>query len=348
MKYLRNCWYVAAWSTEVAQGKPYKMSILNEPLVIWRGASGQLNALEDRCVHRMAPLSMGRCEGDDLRCMYHGLLYGADGRVKEIPGQAKVPPQACVRRYAVIDKHSWIWVWMGDAATADPKLIPEAVGLEDPNWILGHGHLDYQAEARLINDNLLDFSHLSFVHAKSFQPGEDFAQQQPTIERLDRGLRFSRWVPGAMRRLSNTPDQRFDNWQSYDFVLPGVLLMWSGSFSEGAAAENQMRKPDYEKAVGNVAFTSQAVTPMTAKTSRYFFSWGPHCRHGDEKMRDAMMGLAAMAFGEDKAIIEAQQLVIDATAEPRIMPTAHDRGVTLFNQMIERMLQQEAPCRAAS
>jgi len=59
---------------------------------------------------------------------------------------------------------------MGDPARADTALIPPAVGLDDPDWILGHGQLDYQAEASYINDNLLDFSHLTYVHANSFGP----------------------------------------------------------------------------------------------------------------------------------------------------------------------------------
>ena len=114
----------------------------------------------------------------------HGLLFGSDGKVVEIPGQELIPRSARVKRYAVVDRHSWIWVWMGDADAADPALIPPAVGYDDPGYILGHGQLDYEAEARLINDNLLDFSHLSYVHAKSFGAGPEFAQNTPTVTPL--------------------------------------------------------------------------------------------------------------------------------------------------------------------
>ncbi len=55
------------------------------------------------------------------------------------------------------------------------------------------------------------------------------------------------------------------------------------------------------------------------------------------------MKLAAQAFGEDKVMIEAQQRVIDHTADPAIMPTAHDRGVTLFNPLVARLVRAEAP-----
>ena len=106
--------------------------------------------------------------------------------------------------------------------------------------------------------------------------------------------------------------------------------------------------PEIGDAIGGVTFTSQAVTPTGDKSARYFFSWGPHRSFGDEALRDQLMTLAGQAFGEDKAMIEAQQRVIDATPEPRIMPTAHDRGVTLYNRLVERMAREEAAVIAPS
>ncbi|MEL0209973.1 MAG: aromatic ring-hydroxylating dioxygenase subunit alpha, partial [Novosphingobium sp.] len=75
--------------------------------------------------------------------------------------------------------------------------------------------------------------------------------------------------------------------------------------------------------------------------ARYFFSWGPHCRHGDEAMRDGMMKIAAMAFGEDKVMIEAQSRVIAESPERQIMPTAHDRAVTLYNRLVTNHCRAE-------
>ncbi|WP_336981908.1 aromatic ring-hydroxylating dioxygenase subunit alpha [Altererythrobacter fulvus] len=342
MNYVRNAWYVAAWAEQIEDGKPFAITILDEPLAIYRGESGRLSALEDRCVHRLAPLSLGRCEGDRLRCMYHGLLFAADGKVVEIPGQEQIPPQARVRAFPVAERHSWIWVWMGDPAIADEGLIPPAVGLDHPDYILGHGHLDYAAEARLINDNLLDFSHLTFVHANSFGAGPEFAATQAKITPLDRGIRYERWIensPGSSSRRSDVP---MDSYMRYDFLIPGVLLMTGGIFPLGTAKACDFGAPDLDEAKGGVTFTSQAVTPITGKTSRYFFSWGPHRKHGDEALRDMLMGIAGQAFAEDKVMIEAQQQVIDRTPDPRVMPTAHDKGVTMFNRLVERMARAEA------
>lgn len=163
------------------------LRLLGDRIVLWRDGEGMVHALENRCVHRLAPLSQGRCEGANLRCMYHGLLFGSDGGVLEIPLQDKVPLQARVRAYPVAVRHSWVWVWMGDPAQADENLIPPAVGYDDGRFILGHGHLDYAAEARLICDNLLDFSHLTYVHAAIFQAGPSFAERLPDITAIERG-----------------------------------------------------------------------------------------------------------------------------------------------------------------
>ena len=341
MSYVRNAWYVAAWSHELAAEKPLALTVLGERIVIWRTASGGLRALQDRCIHRLAPLSLGRCEGERLRCMYHGILYDPDGTVVEIPGQDRVPAQARVQAYPVADRHSWIWIWMGDPASADEALIPPAVGLDHPDYILGHGQLDYAAEARLINDNLLDFSHLSFVHANSFGSGAQFAETQAQITPLERGVRYERWIENSHGSSSRKSVEPMDNYLSYDFLIPGILLMTGGVFPLGTAKARNFGAPAYEEAVSGVTFTSQAVTPMTDRTARYFFSWGPHRNHGDEAYRDMLMEMAGRAFGEDKTMIEAQQRVIDATPTPVVMATAHDRAVMMFSRLVEKLARQE-------
>jgi vanillate O-demethylase monooxygenase subunit len=341
MNYVRNTWYVAGWAQDFTTERPVGATVLGEPIVIWRNADNVLTALEDRCVHRLAPLSLGRCEGAKLRCMYHGLLYERSGAVAEIPGQDLIPPQAKVRAYPVCEKHSWVWVWMGDLAACDEALIPPAVGYDNPNYILGHGQMDYAAEARLINDNLLDFSHLSYVHINSFGANEEWARQRPRITPLANGVRVERWLddPSGTARLSySEPGERYSR---YDFLLPGVLLMTGGVFPIGTRASLGDAPPDLELALGAVTFTSQAVTPLTAKTSRYFFSWGPHRKHGDAALRDTLMGLAFKAFAEDRTMIEAQQRIIDMTPAPRVMPTSADRAITLFNHMVAKRVREE-------
>lgn len=341
MAYVRNAWYVAGWAPDAPRDRPTGISLLGEPVVLWHTGE-HWAAFEDRCLHRLAPLSLGRCEGAHLRCLYHGLRYAADGRVVEIPGQDRIPAQAQLRHYPVVERHSWLWVWLGDPAQADEALIPPAVGFDDPEWILGRGSLDYAAEARLINDNLLDFSHLSFVHTNSFGATAVWAEEQPRITPLPRGIRYERWVESGPPMRGREAAGRVDGWTRYDFLIPGVLLMLSAQYPEGTAKACGHGEPPASLPALGKTFTSQAVTPLTDRTSRYFFSWGPHRTAGDEALRDVLMGIAAQAFAEDKTMIEAQQRVIDQTPQPRIMPTAHDRAITLFNQLVARLVREEA------
>jgi phenylpropionate dioxygenase-like ring-hydroxylating dioxygenase large terminal subunit len=347
MPYVRNAWYVAAWSHQLETAKPYAITILEDRIVIYRTDSGRLAALEDRCVHRLAPLSLGRCEGERLRCMYHGFLYGPDGTVVEVPGEERIPARAKVRSYPVADRHDWIWVWMGDAAAADERLIPPAVGLSDPNWILGHGQMDYAAEARLICDNLCDFSHLSYVHAKSFGASENWAKSRPNVIQLERGVRFERWMLGEPRMRARG-EGRADVWSSYDFLIPGILLMSSAAYPEGTAEASKLQAPAPELQGQGITFTSQAVTPLTGQTARYFFSWGPRKDQGDAALRDMLMGIAQQAFTEDRIMIEAQQRVIDETAARRTLPTSADKGVTLYNRVVEKLAGLETGQRESA
>lgn len=339
--YVRNAWYVAGWSTDFEKLTPVGTTILGEPIVVYRTDSGQVVALEDRCVHRLAPLSLGRCEGANLRCMYHGILFDPSGKAVEMPGQDIIPKQAKVRKYPVADRHSWVWVWMGDPEKADEGLIPEAIGPGHPDWIMGTGSLDYNAEARLIHDNLTDFSHLTFVHANSFQVGGEWADMTPKITPLERGVRFDRWIPNAEGPAQTRDGTLSDGWISYDYLIPGILLMYSGSFPLGTAEKFDFKKPDYDLAISGVNFTSQAIVPTTEKTSRYYFTAGPHKDFGDEKLRDIIVGITHSAFAEDKRMIEGQQRIIDLSPGHRIMPTIHDRGVTLYNRLVEKVVREE-------
>jgi vanillate O-demethylase monooxygenase subunit len=124
--------------------------------------------------------------------------------------------------------------------------------------------------------------------------------------------------------------------------------MTGGVFPKGTSARLNGEAPDLDLAEGAVTFTSQAVTPMSAKTARYFFSWGPHRKHGDATLRDTLMGIAHKAFAEDRTMIEAQQRVLDMTPEPRIMPTSADRAITLFNQLIAKRCREETNKPAAT
>src|SRR5262245_23096571 len=101
--FLRDQWYVAAMSAEVTDA-PLGRTICNEPIVLFRPSSGGIAALEDRCPHRKAPLSLGRmCDGH-IECAYHGIQFDGGGVCRLIPSQHAIPRGLTARSYPVVDR----------------------------------------------------------------------------------------------------------------------------------------------------------------------------------------------------------------------------------------------------
>src|SRR5882757_1643973 len=102
--FIRNAWYVVAWDFEVLSDTILERTILGESVIVYRTADGIPVVMENRCCHRAAPLSLGRKEGDYIRCMYHGLKFDTSGACVEIPGQARIPPSAKVKTYPAVQR----------------------------------------------------------------------------------------------------------------------------------------------------------------------------------------------------------------------------------------------------
>ena len=114
MLFIRNAWYVGAWSDEIS-AQPLARRICNEPVVLFRDAEGHPAALLDMCCHRGAPLHLGRVEAEGIVCGYHGLTFDRTGRCVRIPGQDQIPERARVRAFPVVEQDGFIWIWMGEA-----------------------------------------------------------------------------------------------------------------------------------------------------------------------------------------------------------------------------------------
>ena len=162
--FLRNHWYVAAWSDELGTD-PLAVKMLNEDIVLYRKRDGAPVALEDRCAHRRLPLSQGKLVGDTIECGYHGLTYDCSGMCIKIPGQARWPKNLAVKSYPVVERHRFVYVWMGDVEDADENLIVDFPRFSDPDWGVTKIHLDIKANYLLIIDNLLELSHVAYLHA---------------------------------------------------------------------------------------------------------------------------------------------------------------------------------------
>jgi len=166
--YYQNKWYCAAPATEVST-QPIEQVICDRPIVIFRTAgSGKLVAMENRCPHRQAPLSMGKVIGEDIMCIYHGWVMNSGGQCIHIPHQDTVSKSVKVETYPVVEKWGLVWIWIGSFDKIDETLIPHMDWTEDGNqssvFIRFHVNANYQ----LMADNLLDVSHSDFLHASSF------------------------------------------------------------------------------------------------------------------------------------------------------------------------------------
>jgi phenylpropionate dioxygenase-like ring-hydroxylating dioxygenase large terminal subunit len=346
-QFVRNCWYVIAWDHEIPAEGLFARTVLNEPILIFRTQAG-LVALEDRCCHRLAPLSKGRLEGEAVRCGYHGLLFNGQGQCIEIPGQATVPPAAKVRTYPLVVKNKWVFVWMGDPARADETLLPDNYSNYSSDWKNIPGYLHYDTNQLLICDNLLDFAHLSYVHENTLGGSPLIAQSKAKIERVPgpgpMGIRVTREVPNVpsppfYKRFKNYTTN-INRWFVYDYVLPGTLLMQSGGRPVGAAPD------DNSDAV--ILHSCQSVTPETDNSTHYFFQQSHMASMGDDETTQKIYDMLVLAFNEDRDMITAQAKNIAANPNHKMVPIHSDAALNQFRQLVQRLVQEENQHQAAA
>ncbi len=213
-EYPRNHWYVIAFSREVGRELLHR-DCLGDPLVLYRTADGDPVALFDRCPHRGLPLSMGKLIGDVVQCGYHGFQYNRAGTCIEVPSQETVPATMCVHRYPLVEKWQWLWIWMGDPARADPALIPDhrELGLEDPALTSEpYFILPIEANYLLALENLVDATHITYLHAGSFDTGNVAMvparlEQRGTLVRMVREMKNELVAPMIREMLSLKGDR---------------------------------------------------------------------------------------------------------------------------------------------
>jgi phenylpropionate dioxygenase-like ring-hydroxylating dioxygenase large terminal subunit len=167
---VRNCWYVAGFSHDVKEGELLPRRLLDVNVVLYRDANGQVRALRDRCAHRSFPLSKGKLDNGTVVCGYHGFRYDPSGKCIQVPSQPdRCPAGIAVRSYPVVELRPHLWIWMGDETPADEALIPSTPWLqESKEWAAGHGYLHAKSNYVHLHENLLDLSHLTYLHELTF------------------------------------------------------------------------------------------------------------------------------------------------------------------------------------
>lgn len=306
--YPRNMWWVAAHSDEISQ-KPLARWLLETPVVLYRLADGSPVALYDRCPHRWAPLSEGHVEGDRIICPYHGMQFDAAGKCTKAPTQTMMPKTAEIPSYPVREAGSFIWIWMGDQDAIDSE-PPDVSYQTDPGWTSMTGYYEVAANWVLIRENVLDLTHVAFLHKntfkqndwitapESFMDGETVCYQQefdlaPLSPLFCAGMGLPEDKPIKRNQLGR---------------MPSLAI----SFSDWCVHDPE---PDPGRRSDFIMRGCHIVTPSTRGHTHYF--WGAAFDVPDltEEVKTKTMAKVTEAFDEDKYLLEKMQAQIEA--DPR-------------------------------
>lgn len=336
-EFLYNAWYVAGWSTDLAPGDRIGRTFLDQPVVLFRTESGKLGALEDRCCHRAMQLSHGHVTGEQIRCTYHGLEFGSDGACTRIPSQEKIPSTARVGSYPLVEQDSLLWIWMGDPELADPAAVPRHPIHSDPAYAWRSAHFPVNGNWQLLVDNLMDLSHLPYIHPKTIGGNPELHFKTRTLtSRLPNGVRVTRHMPASVPPPTYIAAKGFaglvDRWQEIEFS-PVLIRIHTGGCDVGTGAYEGRR----EHGLSMIGF--HGITPETASTTHYFWSISTNAL--ENGIPDLVYQQTADTFREDQVVLELQQKRIEAAPDRAMLDIASDVGGRQARQLIRRLIRAE-------
>ncbi len=340
---VKNAWYIGAWAHELAEG-PIGREILNEDVVLFRDGEGNAAALEDRCCHRGVKLSLGSCNKGGIMCGYHGLVFDGQGACIDNPGE-KLNPSFRVRAYPVVERQNFVWIWTGDPARADEGLIVDWPYHDE--WSCSFGRYDIDANFMFMMDNLMDLTHLGYVHGSTIGGNPDQHDDAELITtRTENGAHFLRWmlnsVPPPSFKNAGGFTTNIDRWSDFEYVTPASVLQWGGALPVGRnAQENRLQDGALSLRLFHHA------TPKREDKFHYFFSAGVDGLEAGSPGGKKFYKDILEAFLEDKLFIESQQHGVDRDPSRRLLLREHDRAVAYSRQAIHEMQAHDVQLEAA-
>ena len=346
--FLKNFWYTAAFSDEVGP-ELLPRTLLGEDVIIYRTRDGEPVILEDKCAHRGLPLSMGRLVDDGVQCGYHGLVYDNCGRCTRVPSQTSVPKTASVRAFPAVERHGFVWFWPGVSELADPEKVPDYAMIDDESLLKTKFRYVLECNYQLHIDNLMDLSHIAYVHGTTTGNEDVGENTDVTTEQSDNTVRVIR------RQTGVTPPETFrqfggfnglvDMWQITEYKPPTYVHLSYGSAPSGIIdiADRDIWSH------GEWGFeVFQGITPETERTSH--------------QMRYIMVEpgeSAAASFGElsrqfdqismeDAPVLAMQQTALERNPQTGIKdfisraPIRADQGLILVRGIIDELLERES------
>ena len=348
-----NAWYAAAWDVDVKRAL-FARTVANQKVVLYRTLDGTPVALEDACWHRLLPLSMGRLEGDELICGYHGLAYNAQGRCIYMPSQDTINPSACVRSFPAVERHRYIWLWPGDPALADAALVPDLHWNDDPEWAGDGKTIRVNCDYRLVLDNLMDLTHETFVHGSSIG-NREVAEAPFVVTHGNRTATVTRWMKdidappfwASQLRHARGYSGKVDRWQIIRFETPCTIAIDVGVAPAGSGA------PEGDRSKGVNGYVLNTITPETDRTCHYFWAFARNYSLDEQRLTTDLREGVANIFREDEHVLEAQQRAIDEHPDHVFYILNIDAGAMWARRLIDKMVEAEGlpqrivPMRAA-
>jgi vanillate O-demethylase monooxygenase subunit len=335
--WLRNCWYMAGWTDEIGE-RGLARRIADRPIFLYRLQDGSIAAILDRCPHRFAPLSLGARDGDNLVCGYHGLTFSPAGKCVRNPFAERIPAGTDVPTFAAIERDGIVWLWAGASEKADPALIPDFSFVPDtPHSRTVRGYTPMQANYEYGTDNLLDLSHIEFVHKGTFAGhGVIFAGTHAV--RVEGDTLHSNWsmadIPPPSVAYGHYPSEaRVDHWLEMRWNAPASMRLLIGACLHGETREAGFELPQ-----------AHILTPASEHETHYFWSSTRYHDLASPEMDAMLTEMFGNAFDrEDKPMIEAAYANVrgkDFWAE-RPVSLGIDQGGTRARRMLESMIRAE-------
>ncbi len=181
---LPDRWFAACRSRALRDG-PIGATVLGVPLVLFRGAEGRPEALEDRCPHRNAPLSAGRVDAGVLVCAYHGWRFDGGGACLAVPGLEAPPGSRAARATAFPCMEQDGLVWTFSTPGAEPRGAPFRFPLLGaPGYTTVRRELVVRSTLQGALENVLDVPHTAFLHGGLFRTGGRRAEIEVVVRRF--------------------------------------------------------------------------------------------------------------------------------------------------------------------
>ena len=314
--FLEDFWYVAGFPDEFGR-KLVARTYLCQNVVLFRASDGAVLAFEDRCAHRRLPLSLGRLADDTIECGYHGLVYDRSGACIKVPGQERIPRGARIRSYPVVDRHGYVWIWMGDPESADESTIPDFSRLTDPSLGRHRIALHILGNYQLIVDNLLDLSHLPYVHSTTTGNPPVSEDAKVANERHGDTVQVKRWAKDveASRTFAEFGEYRenIDMWSISQFQPPSYVRVSYGSVPASRGVPDDGPPGDTIWQPGHWGFqVFHGITPETEVTTHQFRYILHEKGAADEETTVEFYRQNDQIINEDRVIFEAQQKALSS------------------------------------